>query len=254
MNTIFKRNGLAAILIISLMVQILPEALFLRPPSFLSLFSQSSLIPLMVSPASAQSVGPADTCNCTIDTTSYGHLSKNISGITIAKVKLVKNESLDSQSEGHLTWKAIKPMQLMGILTNGYFLGNFSSGTSSTVALNTLNIKPNDSIGIQIGGGTNPTAAKAEIIKANVDANGTFADIKTIGKTVSSSLASHIKKTKSALNNNKLLVGLDHHPSYYLLLVTLTYGDGVKSASTIANSGPKTNHLVAIYQTVLRVS
>jgi hypothetical protein len=254
MNTIFKRNGLAAILIVSLMVHIIPEALYLKPPSLLSLLSQSPLIPLMVSPASAQRVGPADTCNCTIDTTSYGHLSKNISGITIPKVKLVKNESMDSQSEGHLTWKAIKPMQLMGILTNGYFLGNFSSGTSSTVALNTLNVKPNDTIGIQIGGGTNPTAAKAEIIKANVNANGTFEDIKTIGKTVSSSLASHVKKIKSALNNNKLLVGLDPHPSYYLLLVALTYGDGIKSASTIASSGPKTNHLVAIYQTVLRVS
>lgn len=242
-----------AILTAIMIVQILPGVPLAKPSDFFSTISLSSLYSI-VSPVLAQRVGTNGTCNCTLDTTTYGHLFNNVSGITIPRVRIVQNQTLESETEGHLTWKAIKPMQLMGILTNGYFLGNFSSGTGSTVALNSLSVKPKDSIGIQIGGGTAPTTAKAEIIKANVDVNGTLAQIKTIGKTISSLQVNHSKNMKMALNKNKLLVGLDPHPNNYLLLVSLTYKDGTKSIGSTANKELNTNRIVAMYETVLQVS
>jgi hypothetical protein len=240
--------GLIAILII----QILPGVPSMRPSQFFTATSQSSLYSI-VTPVLAQRVATNSTCNCTLDTTTYGHLSENVSGITIPKVRIVQNQSLQSQTEGHLTWKAIKPMQLMGILTNGFFLGNFSSGTASTVALNSLNVKPNDSIGIQIGGGTIPTTAKAELVKADIDVNGTLAQIKTVGKPISTFDVNHGKNMKMALAKNKLLAGLDPHPNNYLLLMSLTYDDGVKSAGSAAIKGLNKNLIVAMYETVLQV-
>ena len=249
-----KGKYIVAILTASLIIQVLPGVFSARPSHFFSVMGQSSLYSI-VPPVLAQRVAPNSTCNCTIDSTTYGHLFNNVSGITIPKVKLLQNQSLESQTEGHLTWKAIKSMQLMGILTNGYFLGNFSSGTGSTVALNSLTVKPNDSLGIQISGGTIPSTAKAEIIKADVNENGTLAQIKTIGKTLSSLHLNHDKNMKMALNKNKLLVGLDPHPNDYLFLITLTYSDGLKSGGgSMVNKEPKSNHIVAIYETVLRVS
>ena len=224
----------------------------MRPSQFFTATSQSSLYSI-VTPVLAQRVATNSTCNCTLDTTTYGHLSENVSGITIPKVRIVQNQSLQSQTEGHLTWKAIKPMQLMGILTNGFFLGNFSSGTASTVALNSLNVKPNDSIGIQIGGGTIPKTAKAELLKADINVNGTLAQIKTVGKPISTFDVNHGKNMKMALAKNKLLAGLDPHPNNYLLLMSLTYDDGVKSAGSSAIKGLNKNHIVAMYETVLQV-
>jgi hypothetical protein len=208
---------------------------------------------LLIKPAFAQRVGTNNTCNCTLDSTSYGHLTRNVTGITIPKVKIIQNESLQSQTEGRLTWKAIRPTQLMGIITNGFFLGNFSSGTGATVALNSLSVKPNDTIGIQISGGTMPTTAKAELLKANVDVNGTLSQIKTVGKPISSFNVEHGKNMKKAFANNKLLVGVDTHPNNYLLLISLTYDDAGKSTGSSAK-GLNTNHLVAIYETVLQVA
>ncbi len=86
------------------------------------------LVMITMTTAYAQTLSRGATCNCIIDltTNSSGHYSNNITGLTIPKVKLLKNETLLSQTEGRLSWQAIKSTQLMGILMNGIFLGNFT--------------------------------------------------------------------------------------------------------------------------------
>ncbi len=89
-------------------------------------------------------------CNCMIDYTTGGHSNDNTTGITIPGVRLLKHETLLSQTEGGLSWIAIKPTHLMSILMKDFSLGNFSSGTGATVALNTINVSPNESLGVKI--------------------------------------------------------------------------------------------------------
>ncbi|MGA9843080.1 MAG: hypothetical protein WBQ25_12260, partial [Nitrososphaeraceae archaeon] len=98
-----KGKYIVAILTASLIIQVLPGVFSARPSHFFSVMGQSSLYSI-VPPVLAQRVAPNSTCNCTIDSTTYGHLFNNVSGITIPKVKLVQNQSLESQTEGHLTW------------------------------------------------------------------------------------------------------------------------------------------------------
>ena len=52
---------------------------------------------------------------------------------------------------------------------NYFYLGNFSSGTAATVALNTIDVKPNESLGIKISGGTIPAVTNivGELVKAD---------------------------------------------------------------------------------------
>ena len=218
--------------------------------------------------AYAQTLSPGATCNCIIDltTNSSGHYGIDITGITIPKVKLLKNETLLSQTEGRLSWLAIKSTQLMGIIMSGIFLGNFTgTGTSSTVALNTINVKPNESLGVQISGGTipSPTAVKGEIINADLNVNGTLGEIKTVGiKTVQFHLHYNKAIKKSILGINSFLINVKE-PGYYLLLISLGYnikphGSNISfNNNTISNNnlgyGQNKYPLIAIYESVLNV-
>jgi hypothetical protein len=205
------------------------------------------------------------SCNCIIDYTSSGHSNNNITGITIPGVKLLKNETYQSQTEGRLSSIAIKSTQLMGIRMKDFSLGNFSSGTGATVALNTINVRPNESLGIKISGGTIPsaTAIKGEIVKANLNVNGTLGEIKTVGNnTIQFPL--HYSKAikKSVLGINKFLVNVKE-PGYYLLLISLGYnikssGNNINTNNTIINSNFIGNEqtrypLIAVYETVLKI-
>ena len=84
---------------------------------------RTSLIPFV----NAETVD-SGKCNCLLDSTTYASShSNNMTGLTIPK-SLIKNESLESKTEGHLTWNTLKDTQLMGILSENFFLGNFSRG------------------------------------------------------------------------------------------------------------------------------
>jgi hypothetical protein len=147
----------------------------------------SSLISIPPKSAYGERLQSGTHCNCVIDYTTTGQYNNNITGITIPGIRLLKNETLQSQTEGHLSWIAIKSTRLMGILTKDFSLGNFSSGTGATVALNTINVSPNESLGIKISGGTIPAAGavRGEIVKAYVNVNGTLGEIRTAGnKTI----------------------------------------------------------------------
>ena len=132
----------------------------------------------------AQTV-PSGDCNCVLDSTSYASVpSNNVTGLTIPSVDLLKNETVVSATEGNLSWVTEKGTELLGVLSENYFLGNFSRGTGRTVALNMLDIKQNESIGIEVSGGSFPDSMKAEIIQASVNKNGTLAEITTTGPKV----------------------------------------------------------------------
>ncbi len=228
------------------------------------------LVMITMTTAYAQTLSRGATCNCIIDLTTNGsgHYSNNITGLTIPKVKLLKNETLLSQTEGRLSWQAIKSTQLMGILMNGIFLGNFTgTGTSSTVVINTINVKPNESLGVQISGGTipSPTAVKGEIVKAEVNVNGTLGEMKTVAnKTVQFHLHYNNAIKKSVLGINSFLINVKE-PGYYLLLVSLGYD--VKSHSNILGvnatkynnsngfgNGQAKYPLIAIFESVIKVA
>jgi hypothetical protein len=215
-------------------------------------------IQLLLSPtqvAYAQTVPRGNNCNCIIDHTSSGHDNNNITGITIPKVRLLKNETLQSQTEGRLNWIAVKPIQLMGILTKDFFLGNFSGGTSATVALNTINVRPNESLAVQITSGNIPSVVKGEIIKADVNENGTLGEIKTSGKKIIEFPLEYNKSLpKSLLGKNSFMVSV-REPGYYLLLISLTYNNNnsMKINKDINKSEQTENSLIPIYETLLKL-
>jgi hypothetical protein len=215
-------------------------------------------IQILLSPTQvvyAQTVPQGNNCNCIIDHTSSGHdNNNNITGITIPKVRLLKNETLQSQTEGRLNWIAVKPIQLMGILTKDFFLGNFSGGTSATVALNTINVRPNESLAVQITSGNIPSVVKGEIIKADVNENGTLGEIKTSGKRIIEFPLEYNKSlAKSLLGKNSFMVSV-REPGYYLLLISLTYNNNnsVKINKDIKNQQTE-NSLIPIYETLLKL-
>jgi hypothetical protein len=244
---------------------ILASAIFLLPLTSLVLLT-SQISQLMSTPpqsAYGQTVPQGSHCNCIIDYTSGGHSSNNITGITIPKVILLKNQS--SQSQPGSSSVTIKSTQQMGILTKEFFLGNFSGGPTSTVALNTINVKPNETLGVQIYGGKipKPLVVNGEIVKANPNVNGTLEDIKVVGnKTVQFQLLYSKSIKNSVLGVNKFLVNVKE-PGYYLLLMSLGYNMKSNSNNRITNNTSNSANfmgaqqgrypLIPIYETVLKI-
>ena len=216
-----------------------------------------------------QTLSRGVVCNCIMDlinSTSGNHSINNITGLTIPRVKLAINETVLSQTEGRLSWIALKEGRLMGILMNGFFLGNFTgTGTSSTVPLNTIVVRPNESLGVQISGGNlpPPSAIKGEIVKADLNVNGTLGEIKTVGdKPVQFPIQYNKALKKSVLGLNSFIVNL-REPGYYLLLVSLGYDvkshgkildvNATKNSRNSFRSGPAKYPLIAIFESVLKV-
>ena len=215
--------------------------------------------------AYGQTVPQGASCNCIIDYTISGHSNNNITGITIPGVKLLKNETYQSQTEGRLSSIAIKSTQLMGIRMKDFSLGNFSSGTGATVALNTINVRPNESLGMKLSGGTipSPGGVLGEIVKADVNVNGTLNQIKTVGnKTIQFPLHYNKGIKQPVFGINKFLVNVKE-PGYYVLLISLGYNTKTNNSNINANSvvtsykfigNEQTRYpLIAVYETVLKV-
>ena len=145
----------------------------------------------------------------------------------------------------HCNCTAVKSTVLMNVITDNFLLGNFSTGTGSTVALNTINVKPNESLGIQLSGKI-PESARAEIIKASVNENGTMKDVKPAEKIHDYELQ-YDKATKKLISGgNDLAVNL-HEPGYYLVVISLSFG------SHHGNNIDKTGGLTSVYETILKL-
>lgn len=193
----------------------------------------------------AQSV-PVGKCNCILDSTSYASApSSNVTGLTIPSVDLLKNETVVSATEGSLSWITDKGTELLGVLSDSYFLGNFSRGTGRTVALNMLDTKQNESLGIEVSGGSLPDQMKAEIIQASVDKNGTLAEIKTVGPKIAEvPIAYDATLEEPTSDKNRLNVNVPA-PGDYLLLLELSY-NGTGPISLLSSKPLK-----LVYETVL---
>jgi len=190
----------------------------------------------------AQTV-PSGECNCVLDSTSYASIpSNNVTGLTIPSVDLLKNETVVSATEGNLSWVTEKGTELLGVLSENYFLGNFSRGTGRTVALNMLDIQQNESLGIEVSGGSVPDYVKAEIIQASVNKNGTLAEITTLGPKVAEVPILYDETLEEpTMDTNTLKINVPAAGDY-LLLVELTYDNRSPSSS---------KPLTLVYETVL---
>jgi len=226
------------------------------------------LTSLSLQSAYGQKVPSGAICNCILDYISSGHLSSNTTGITIPKVNLLKNQTLQDQTgQGHRISITAQPTQLMGIVTKDFFLGNFTGGPGAVVALNTINVKPNESLGVEIFGGKlpKPTLVKGEIVSAHVNVNASLAKVKVVGnKTVQFQLLYSKAIKKPILGINKFLVNVKS-PGYYLLLMSLGYNTNF-NANKLATGNTNTSNsdkffriqqtsysLMPIYETVLKV-
>jgi hypothetical protein len=201
--------------------------------------------------ADAQTV-PSGECNCILDSTSYASTPyNNLTGLTIPSVDLLKNETVVSATEGNLSWITEKGTELLGVLSENYFLGNFSRGTGRTVALNTLDIKQNESLGVKVSGGSIPDHMKAEIIQASVDRNGTLAEITTIGSKIAEVPILYDETLEEPTSDkNSLKVNVPTSGDY-LLLIDLSYDNKnqTSSSSSLSSSKP----LTLVYESVLVV-
>ena len=190
----------------------------------------------------AQTV-PSGECNCVLDSTSYASVpSNNVTGLTIPSVDLLKNETVVSATEGNLSWVTEKGTELLGVLSENYFLGNFSRGTGRSVALNMLDIQQNESLGIEVSGGSFPDSMKAEIIQASVDKNGTLAEITTLGPKVAEVPILYDETLEEpTMDKNTIKINVPSTGDY-LLLVELSYDNKRPSSS---------KPLTLVYETVL---
>jgi hypothetical protein len=220
--------------------------------SILTSLTIALFVSYQIQSVDAQTV-PSGECNCVLDSTSYASVpSSNVTGLTIPSVDLLKNEMVVSATEGNLSWVTDKGTELLGVLSENYFLGNFSRGTGRTVALNMLDIKQNESLGIEVSGGSLPDGMKAEIIQASVDRNGTLAEITTVGPKVAEVPILYdetLEEPTTDKNNLKISVPA---AGDYLLLVELSYDDKSPSASS-SSSASSSKPLTLVYETVLVV-
>src|SRR5574341_564874 len=70
----------------------------------------------------------AASCNCTMDQISSN--KDNLTGVTLPRISIIKNETQESQTEGPLVWTAVKSAPLMDIISDKFLLGNLTGGTS----------------------------------------------------------------------------------------------------------------------------
>jgi hypothetical protein len=207
-----------------------------------------------IQPTNAQTV-PSGECNCILDSTSYASIPhNNLTGLTIPSVDLLKNETVESATEGNLSWITEKGTELLGVLYENYFLGNFSRGTGRTVALNTLDIRQNETLGVEVSGGTVPDRMKAEIIQASVDKNGTLAEITTVGPKIAEIPIIYDEAIEDPIADKNTLKVSVPAAGDYLLLVELSYDN--KNQTSLppppSSSSPSSSKpLTLVYETVL---
>lgn len=229
--------------------------------SLLTSLTIAHITSYQIQSANAQTVS-SGKCNCILDSTSYASVpSSNVTGITIPSVDLLKNETVVSATEGNLSWISDKGTELLGVLSDNYFLGNFSRGTGRTVALNTLDIHKNESLGIEVSGGSLPDQMKAEIIQATVDKNGTLAEITTVGPKIAEvPIMYDATLEEPTMDKNRLNLSVPGAGDY-LLLIELSYNNkspslssSSSSASLSTSSSPSLSPpkpLTLVYETVL---
>src|SRR5215208_5226984 len=129
-------------------------------------FYSSSLneLDIKLKEAYAVSMG-GNPCNCTLD------LIDNTMRFELPNVKVIKNESIQSQTEGILKWTESKQLAADGIIIGDIYVANQSAG--ALVDLNTIRVRQNQRLGLEITGGTFPDFVKVEVVNSSTATNNT---------------------------------------------------------------------------------
>ena len=99
------------IIVASYTLLVSPFTLAIRQASLLIIPSSS------LQSAYGQKVPGGASCNCILDYTASGHLNSNITGITIPKVNLLKNQILQGQTgQGRQISITAHPTQLLSLI------------------------------------------------------------------------------------------------------------------------------------------
>lgn len=186
-------------------------------------------------------------CNCTLD-----FLDGTV-GIELPNVKIIKNESMLSQTEGRLEWNESRQLALDGELVGDVYLANQSSG--ALVDLNTISVKDNQLLRIEVTGGSQPDIVRAELLNLKSstlnDTGLSLGDV-IIDSKLSDYVISYNKNlVEPSSEENSFRV---HIPSKgeYILILYLTYQeDGMNNLTN--NSATTNGDLTAIYKTFLSV-
>ena len=198
--------------------------------------------------AHAVSKGMLSPCNCTLD------FVDDAVGFELPNVKIIKNESMQSQTEGRLEWTASKQLAMDGVLVADIYLANQSSG--ALVYLNTISVVDDQLLGIEITGGSEPDVVRAEIVNP-VDAsmNNTglrLGDIVIDKKLMDYTLSYYNKSLDvTGLEENSFNVRVARQGDYVLLL-SLIYKNNSGNNDTASNIS-QIGDLTAIYKALLSV-
>ena len=197
------------------------------------------------------SKGPS-SCNCTLD------FLDNTSGFQMPKVKIIKNETMQSQTEGTLVWTESKLLAPDGVIVGDIYLANQSAG--ALVDLNTIIVEQNQPLSLEITGGTLPDIVRAEIVNPTIPMNGTglkIGDIK-IGKKVSESTILFNELMNEPISNqNSFRVQVPPQGRDMVLMVSLLYNSNNmnnNNTTSISTDITKSIPLITgIYKLVLSV-
>ena len=193
------------------------------------------------------------SCNCTLD------FLDNTSGFEMPNVKIIKNESMQSQTEGTLVWTESKQLATDGVIVGDIYLANQSAG--ALVDLNTIIIEQNQLLGLEFTGGTLPDIVRAEILNPITPMNGTglkIGDIK-IGKKISEHTILFNKlMNEPTSNQNVFRVQVPPEGGDTVLIVSLLYNSNNMNNNNVTSSTStnitKSNPIVTgIYNSILSV-
>jgi hypothetical protein len=221
-----------------------------------SYFYSSSLneLDIRLKEAYAVSKGGAP-CNCTLD------LIDNTTGFELPNVKIIKNESMWSQTEGTLEWTESKQLAADGIIIGDIYIANQSAG--ALVDLNTMRVGQNQLLGLEITGGTFPDIVEVEVVNSSIAANNTglkLGDIQIDKKISESTLLFNKLINKTTLNQNSFSIPIARQGGEAVLIVSLLYDNnnvtginGTNDNVSAVPTQPHTPNLTGIYKAILSI-
>jgi hypothetical protein len=230
-----------------MIVRLFPFVIILMTTGILYLSSPTNedQIKLAYSVSKGQS-----TCNCTLD------FVDNAIAFQMPKVKIIKNESMQSQTEGTLVWNESKQLATDGAIVGDIYIANQSAG--ALVDLNTIKVEQHQLLSLEITGGTLPDIVRAEIVNPTTPMNGTgltIGDIKIDKKISESTIVFNKLTNEPSSNQNSFRVQVPPEGGDMVLIVSLLYNSNNMNSNNTTSTGidiTSSNPLVTgIYYAVL---
>ena len=186
-------------------------------------------------------------CNCTLD-----FLDGTV-GIELPNVKIIKNESMLSQTEGRLEWNESRQLALDGELVGDVYLANQSSG--ALIDLNTINVKDNQLLRLEVTGGSQPDIIRAELLNLKSstlnDTGLSLGDVIIDSKLSDYVISYNNNLVEPTSEENSFRVHIPSKGEYVLILYLTYQEDGMTNPTN--NSATTNGDLTAIYKTFLSV-